>query len=72
MTEETGDYWFAAMELDSGWEPLAEFKPGRSRRASGDCFQIRKLSNKLSTHDWAPSANNGLARQVHDRHVLTL
>jgi hypothetical protein len=72
LTEKAGDYWFAAIELNSVREPLTEFKPERIRRRSGDCFQIRKLSNKLSTHDWAHSANRQLARQVHRRHVLTL
>jgi len=38
----------------------------------GAVFQIGKLSNKLSTHNWAHSANHHLARQVHQRHVLTL
>jgi hypothetical protein len=38
----------------------------------GAVSQIRKLSNKLSTNNWAHSANHHLARQVHHRHVLTL
>jgi hypothetical protein len=41
-------------------------------RSSGACFSNRKLSNKLSKHDWAHSANHQLARQVHQRHFLTL
>jgi hypothetical protein len=72
VTEQAGDYWFAAMQLNSVRTPPTEFKPGRTRLRSGGCFLIRKLSNKLSTHDWAHSANRQLARQVHQRHVLTL
>jgi hypothetical protein len=70
--ERAGDYWFAAMQLNSVRKPPPEFKSGRTRRRSGGCFPIRKLSNKLSTHNWAHSANHRLARQVHQRHVLTL
>ena len=67
-----GDSWFAAMQPNSGSKPPAEFKSGRTRRRSGAVFQIRKLSNKLSTHDRAHSANHQLSRQVHQGHVLTL
>ena len=38
----------------------------------GACFQICKLSNKLSTDDGADAAYHQLTRQAHRRHVLTL
>jgi hypothetical protein len=38
----------------------------------GAVFQIPKLSNKLSTPGWPKAAHPQLARQVHQRHVLTL
>lgn len=66
------DCWFAAMQLNSVGKLPTEFKPGRTRRHSGGCFQIRKLSNKQSTRKWAHSANQWLTRHVHQRHVLTL
>jgi hypothetical protein len=53
-------------------ETVAEFKPAPDPRRSRACFSNRKLSNKLSTDDWAHAANHQLARQVHQRHVLTL
>jgi hypothetical protein len=72
MMKGAGDYWFAAMQLNSDRMLPTEFKPGRYRQRLGGCFLIRKLSIRLSTHDWAHSANHQLARQVHQRHVLTL
>ncbi len=66
-----GDFWFTAIQLNPVTKPQIEFKPGRNRRPFGSCFVIRKLSNKLSAHNWAHFAGQHLACQVHERHVLT-
>jgi hypothetical protein len=46
---QAGDYWFAAMQLNSVGKPRTEFKSGRTRLRSGAVIQIRKLSNKVNT-----------------------
>ncbi|GAC1650246.1 MAG: hypothetical protein NVS9B11_23400 [Candidatus Dormibacteraceae bacterium] len=55
-----------------GKERPAEFRSGPGDDSSGACFPIGKLSNKLSTGDWAHAAHDGLTRQVHQSHVVTL
>jgi len=48
-SEKPGDYWFAATQLNSVTKPPSEFQPRRTQQRSWGYFQIRKLSNKLST-----------------------
>jgi hypothetical protein len=53
-----GDYWFAAIQLDSVRKPPTEFRSSALDECRGPVFQIRTLSNKLSAPDWRQSATN--------------
>ena len=67
-----GDYWLAAMQLNTMRKLPAKFKLELTCRCSGAASATRKLSNNLSIADCPQGAAHQLTRQLHQGHVPTL